>query len=71
VPVYQSTGIPRHKVIVAQANELLVVRRSDVEVAVDEGYQFAIAGVGIRVISRLSLLIGQPAAIAVISLPVA
>jgi hypothetical protein len=69
VPVYQSIGIPRSKVIVAQANELLVVRRSEVEVAWDENWKFDVAGVGCRTIARVALVPVRPAAVAVISLP--
>jgi|tagenome__1003787_1003787.scaffolds.fasta_scaffold20988621_11 HK97 family phage major capsid protein len=69
VPVFQSTTVPRHKAVVAQANELVVVRRSDVEVAVDEAYKFDTAGVGIRTIARLALVVAQSAAVVVISLP--
>jgi hypothetical protein len=53
----------------AQADALLVVRRSDVEIAIDEAYLFASAGVGIRTIARLSLVVAQSAAVAVITLP--
>jgi hypothetical protein len=60
VSVYRSTGIPRSKVIVAQANELLVVRRSDVETAVDENYAFSTPGVGCRTIARLALILVSP-----------
>jgi hypothetical protein len=69
VTAYQSTAVPRHKAVVAQADELVVVRRSDVEVAVDENYKFDTAGVGIRVIARLALVVAQSAAVVVISLP--
>jgi HK97 family phage major capsid protein len=69
VPAYQSTAVPRHNAIVAQANELVVVRRSDMEVAVDENYKFDTVGVGIRTIARLKLVVAQSAAVVVISLP--
>jgi HK97 family phage major capsid protein len=69
VPVYQTTGLPRHKVVVAEAAELLVVRRSKIETAVDENFKFDIAGVGFRCIARMSLVLVQPQAVCIISLP--
>lgn len=69
VPVYQSTGVPRHKLVVAEAAELLVVRRSLVETDINENYKFDVAGAGIRTIARMSLVVVQPEAVAVVSLP--
>lgn len=69
VPIYVGAGVPRHTVIVAEAAELALVRRSDVEVAIDENFQFANAGVGIRVIARMQLVVSQAEALAIVSLP--
>jgi HK97 family phage major capsid protein len=71
VPVFPSRGVQDGFAFVAQANELIVVRRSDVAIDTDPSYRFEEAGVGIRAIARLALLVAQPAAVAMIrNLPV-
>jgi len=69
VPVYQSTAMPAHRIIVAHASELMVVRRTQVETEVDEHYLFASAGVGVRTIARLQLVVAQPEAVLVVTTP--
>lgn len=67
VTAYPSRGLGGATAFVAQASELIVVRRSDIEIAVDPFYGFNEASIGIRVITRLYLLAGQPAAVAKIT----
>lgn len=69
VPTYLGAGVPRHKVVIADASALAVVRRSSVEVATDETYNFSTAAVAIRVIARMQLVVAQPEALAIVSLP--
>ncbi len=69
VPVYVTTRVPTTKAIVAQADELLVVRRQNIETDVDETYRFDEAAVGFRTIARMQLVLVQPAAVAAITLP--
>lgn len=69
VPVYTSVRMPVLKVIVADRQQMLVIRRSNVETAVDESYQFATAGVGVRVIMRAQHVLQQATGVAVITLP--
>lgn len=68
VPVYQSEHLDEDVVVVAQASELLVVRRTGVEVRIAENFKFAEAGVGVRVIWRAALVVPQPEAVAVLHL---
>lgn len=67
VPVFMSEHMPQSKAVAAVAGELLVVRRTAVEVRVAENFKFAEAGVGVRVIFRAALVVPQPEAVAVIS----
>lgn len=67
VTAYPCRGLGGATAFVAQASELIVVRRSDIEIAVDPFYGFNEASIGIRVITRLYLLAGQPAAVAKIT----
>jgi HK97 family phage major capsid protein len=66
VPVYQSEVIEADKAFVVNAAELVVVRRTDVEVEVDPHFKFANAGVGVRVIARAAMLPTQAKAVAMI-----
>jgi HK97 family phage major capsid protein len=68
VPVFLSEHLDESTAVVAQASELLVVRRTGVEVRVAENYKFAEAGVGVRVIWRAALVVPQPEAVAMLHL---
>lgn len=67
VPVFLTEWLEEGAAVVAQASELLVVRRTRVEVRVAENFKFAEAGVGVRVIFRAALVVPQPEAVCVIS----
>lgn len=67
VPVFLSERLAQSRAVIAEASELLVVRRTAVEVRVAENFRFAAAGVGIRVIFRAALVVPQPEAVCVIS----
>jgi HK97 family phage major capsid protein len=70
LPVYLSEGMPAANALVVDVAELLLVRRSQVEVEVFEHYGFATGEVGVRAIARLALVVGQPAGVAkIINLP--
>lgn len=66
VPVFLTEAIDEDTGFVADARDLVVVRRSDVEIAVDRHYKFNLAGVGVRVIARVALVVAQPAGVVVI-----
>ncbi len=65
-PVYLSGELDEHTVVVAQASELLVVRRTAIEVRVARDFKFAEAGVGLRVVWRACVVAPQPEAVVVI-----
>ena len=67
VPVFLSGTMPADKAVVAQASEIVVVRRSDFQVDVDEHFKFSQAGVGVRVIFRAQTFLAAPAGVAVIA----
>jgi HK97 family phage major capsid protein len=67
VPVFLSGAMPPAQAVVAQASEIVVVRRSDLQVDVDEHFKFSQAGVGVRVIFRAQTFLAAPAGVAVIT----
>jgi hypothetical protein len=70
--VYLSEVCEEDKAFALDAEQLIVVRRSEVETDVDPYYSFSKGGVGVRVIVRASLLPAQPAAVAMVeNLPTA
>lgn len=66
VPVFQSDQIDEDIAFAARAAELVVIRRQDVEVEVDPHYGFGSAEVGVRAITRLKLVVGDPTAVCLI-----
>jgi hypothetical protein len=71
VPLYLSETASAGRGWVLDPRGVVVVRRQDVEVAVDQAYQFDRAGIGIRVLARLEVVVPQGGTVAVIdSLPV-
>lgn len=67
VPVYLSTQLDAAEIIVAEAPQIVLVRRSDAQIVVDPYYDLDHDIVGVRVISRWGVALPNPAAVAVIS----
>jgi HK97 family phage major capsid protein len=67
VPVWVSEGMPDDRALVVDPTALLIVRRSGIELEVFEHFGFSTGEVGLRAIVRLSLVVSQPASVAVIT----